>query len=41
MDKTRRQYTREFKLEAVRLSEEAEASIARVARELGITPRLL
>jgi transposase len=41
MDKTRRQYTREFKLEAVRLSEDPDRSAASVARELGIKPKLL
>jgi transposase len=37
----RRQYTREFKLEAVRLSEETEGTIKPVALELGIKPKLL
>lgn len=41
MDRARRQYTREFKLEAVRLSEDPERSAASVARELGIKPKLM
>ena len=41
MDKARRRYTREFKVEAVRLSENPERSAASVARELGIKPKLL
>lgn len=41
MDKARRQYTREFKLEAVRLSEDPDRSAASVARELGIRSKLL
>jgi transposase len=36
-----RRYTREFKLEAVRLSEEDERPVAEVARELGIHPNNL
>ena len=41
MDRARRQCTREFKLEAVRLSEDPPRSAASVARELGIRPKLL
>ena len=41
MSKQRRSYTREFKVEAVRLSENPEKSAADVARELGIAPKLL
>jgi len=37
----RRQYTEEFKTEAVRLLQETDKSIAEVARELGINPNLL
>ena len=37
----RRQYTREFKQEAVRLSETSGRAVAQVARELGIRPKLL
>jgi transposase len=36
MTKTRRQYTREFKLEAVRLLETSGKSAAQIERELGI-----
>lgn len=36
-----RRYTREFKLEAVRLSEHAEVSVAQLARDLGIPERVL
>ncbi len=41
MSKQRRSYAKEFKLEAVRLSENPEKSAANVARELGIRPNLL
>ena len=34
-------YSREFKLEAVRLAEMSDGSVASVARELGINPNLL
>lgn len=34
-------YTREFKLEAVRLSETSDKSVAQIARELGISDRVL
>lgn len=37
----RRKYTREFKLEAVRLSEETDGTIKQVALDLGIKPKLL
>jgi transposase len=37
----RRKYTREFKLEAVRLAAESERSVAAVARDLGIPPNNL
>lgn len=36
-----RKYTREFKLEAVRLSDQAEVSVAQVARDLGLRDRVL
>ena len=41
MRSERRRYTREFKLEAVELSQQGDKSIAQVARDLGITPRSL
>ncbi len=41
MKRKNRRYTREFKIEAVRLSEEDERSVAEVARELGIHPNNL
>ena len=41
MGETRRKYTREFKLEAVRLSEDPDRTAAEVARALGITPSIL
>jgi transposase len=41
MTKNRRTYTDEFKREAVQLSNASEKSIAQVARELGIAPKLL
>lgn len=41
MKRKNRTYTREFKLEAVRLSEEDGRSVAEVARELGIHPNNL
>ena len=34
-------YSREFKLEAVRLSETTDKSIAQIARELGVRERVL
>jgi transposase len=39
--KKRRRYTREFKLEAVRLVDHSEDRIADIAQELGIKPSLL
>jgi transposase-like protein len=36
MSEKRRQFTREFKLEAVRLAASGEKSVAQAARELGI-----
>src|SRR5215469_15678404 len=36
-----RLYTREFKLEAVRLSESSEKTVAQIARDLGIPERVL
>ncbi len=41
MVKKRRKYTKEFKLEAVRLALESEHSLAEVARDLGLAPALL
>jgi len=38
---TRREYSAEFKREAVELSNAADKPIAQIARELGIRPRLL
>jgi transposase len=37
----RRQFTAEFKLEAVRLANESEKPLSQVARELGIRPDML
>ena len=34
-------YTRDFKLEAVRLSESSEKTVAQIARDLGIPERVL
>jgi transposase len=34
-------YTREFKLEAVRLSESSEKTVAQIARDLGVPERVL
>ena len=39
--KEKRRYTREFKLEAVRLYEANEKSMREIEQELGITPYLL
>jgi len=39
--KTRRQYTEEFKVEAVRLVRDSARPVAQVARELGIADHLL
>ena len=41
MNTERRKYTQEFKQEAVTLSNQSTKSIAAVARNLGITPKLL
>ena len=41
MATTRRQFTSEFKIEAVRLVAEGGRSVAQVARELGIRPDML
>ena len=41
MAEQRKQYTREFKLEAVRLVDESGRSKAQIARELGIHESLL
>jgi transposase len=41
MGEKRRQYTREFKIEAVRLIEESGRSKAQIARELGVHESLL
>jgi transposase len=37
----RREYTQEFKQEAVRLSSSAGQTVATVARDLGVTPAIL
>jgi transposase len=41
MEKQRRKYAREFKIEAVRLHTEKGATIAQVSKDLGISPHLL
>jgi transposase len=41
MAEKRRQFTREFKLEAVRLATSGEKKLPQVARELGIRPEML
>ncbi len=41
MAATRRQFTQEFKVEAVRLATEGGRPVAQVARELGIRPNML
>ena len=41
MKRKNRRYSREFKIEAVRLSEEDERPVADVARDLGIHPNNL
>lgn len=41
MPKKRRKFSREFKIEAVRMVSEGGRSIAETARELGISPTLL
>ncbi len=40
-ESNRRKYDRDFKLEAVRLSREAGRTVARVARDLGISENML
>jgi transposase len=40
-EKSKRNYTSEFKLEAVRLYKSTDKSMSEVERELGITPYLL
>ena len=37
----RREFSKEFKLEAVRLAASGERSLAQVARDLGVHPNLL
>ena len=37
----RRKYSKEFKLEAIKMSEEGDRTIAEIERELGITSGLL
>ena len=41
MSKVRRSFTREFKVEAVKLVTESRNPVAQVARELGLRPNLL
>ena len=41
MKRKNRKYTREFKIEAIRLCEEDERPVAEVARQLGISPNNL
>ncbi len=41
MTTERRQYTAEFKQEAVRLSQTTEKSVAQTAQDVGIRPKLL
>ncbi len=41
MDKKRRQYTREFKFEAVKLVTEGGLSVAQTARDLGVSQSVL
>jgi len=41
MAEPKRKFTREFKIEAVRLAASGEKPLAQVARELGILPNLL
>ena len=41
MSGTRRKYSKEFKLEAIRMSESGERSISEIERELGISNGLL
>jgi transposase len=39
--KTRRKYTREFKLEAVQLALSRDGNVSEVARNLGVNPNML
>ncbi len=39
--KTRRKYTREFKVEAVRLANEPGVTLKQIGEELGVNPHLL
>lgn len=41
MENQRRRYSREFKIEAVRLNTEKGVTVAQVSRDLGISPHLL
>ena len=41
MKRKNRKYTREFKIEAIRLCEEDERPVSEVARQLGISPNNL
>lgn len=41
MSKERRKYSKEFKMEAIRMCENGERSISEIERELGITQGLL
>jgi transposase len=41
MSQTRRQYTREFKDEAVRLSERGDKTVRQTAQDLGIPEKML
>jgi len=41
MRKTRKRYTREFKVEAVRLALESGEAASRIAKELGVHPNTL
>lgn len=41
MSRTRRKYSKEFKMEAIRMYEHGERSVSEVERELGITQGLL
>jgi len=41
MTEPRRQYDREFKIEAVKLADRGDNTIAQIARDLGINPNLI
>ena len=41
MEKTRKKYTREFKIEAVRLLTGSNMSIAQAGKDLGVNPNVL